>query len=305
MNSCFVWTDNELHQVSPSRSLSLLCHSLHYGNLVFEGIRFYSVGNEPHVFRLQEHLDRFYESANELRMNIQIQKKDLYDLCLDVIKKSSIKEGYLRPVAYLTDGLSGLGSDDVETNVSVIIWDWQNDTNSALETKSKRLLISTFIRLSKSHGIPHVKCSGNYLLSRMALLEAKSEQLDDAVLLDENGYITEGTAQNIFFVVGGNLYTPTTENCLDGITRNTLIDLAKQVGIKVIEEKLRLETLEASDEVFMTSTASEITPIVEIKVGPNKTHKFKVGKVTELLNSEFKRVVSSSDDKHMEWMTKV
>lgn len=305
MNSCFIWTNNELNQVTPSNSLSLLCHSLHYGNMIFEGIRFYRVGNETLIFRLDEHLDRFYESADELKMNIHIQKKELYELCLEVIKKSSIREGYLRPVAYFTDGLSGLGSEDVETNISVIIWDWQNDTNSALEAKSKRLLVSTYKRLSKTHGIPHVKCSGNYLLSRMALMEAKSNDVDDAILLDEEGYITEGTAQNIFFVVDGGLYTPSTDNCLDGITRRTVIDIAKQAGLTVTEDKLRVEILKTADEIFTTSTASEITPIVEIKAGPNEIYNFTVGKVTDLLNSEFKRVVSSGEHNHMEWITKV
>lgn len=306
MSNYYIWNKNKLNAMEPNDSLTHMNHSLHYGNLIFEGIRFYYTQKGIIVFRLKDHIDRFFNSANILNMEIGINKKNLIDLCLKVIVDSGFKEGYLRPIAFFNNGLSGLNSNEISTDYAIIAWKWVNDINLTLDLKSKKLLLSNFIKLSNKHGVPQAKCSGNYLLSRMALIDSQKNDMDDAILLDESGYISEGTAQNIFFVKNNVIYTPSINNCLSGITRDTVINIAKNKGFSIVEDSLEIDILNEVNEVFTTSTASEITPIYQIyNKLHNKTFDFHVGGVTRMIDSDFKEIISFKNEKNLNWITLV
>ncbi|WFE24986.1 branched-chain amino acid transaminase [Solwaraspora sp. WMMD791] len=284
-----VWLDGRLWDASKV-GLSLWNHSLHYGFGVFEGLRVYARPDGPHVFRLADHVRRLYRSAEHIGLEIPFDPETVTAAHAQVLAANGITEGYLRPIAYLGDGLAGLTDTGVPVHLAVLAWPWRPP---ATQPTGISLTVSP-IRKPSGEAFPlQAKATGSYLASKIAYLRARRLGFDDAVLLDAHGMVSETTAQNLFAVVDGRLLTPPAESCLPGITRATVIDLARHAGITVAAEELPPGRLGDADEVFLTSTAGEVRPVGRIDdhvLGDEG----RPGPVTRLLATAYRELVTGS-----------
>jgi branched-chain amino acid aminotransferase len=259
------WADAKIHVAS---------HGLHYGSGVFEGIRAYETPRGTAVFRLRDHLQRFHDSARLLYMDLPFTKEELSTACLELIGANGLPECYLRPIAFYGYGELGVSARDNPIDVAIISWPWGAYLGEQAIKAGIRVKISTWQRVGPNV-IPHVsKATGIYLNSMLAVMEANRSGYDEAILLTSDGFVADGSGENVFVVKDGTIFTPDlSTSILPGITRDTMIQIAQDLGYTVIEKNLIRTDLYLADEVFMTGTAAEITPInsiddVEIGVGP-------------------------------------
>lgn len=285
-----VWLDGELRPATDV-GLSLWNHSLHYGFGVFEGLRVYACPDGPRVFRLTDHVRRLYRSAEHIGLEIPFDAETVTAAHSRVLAANGVTEGYLRPIAYLGDGLAGLTDTGVAVHLAVLAWPWRPPPT---QPTGIDVTVSN-IRKPAGDAFPlQAKATGAYLASKIAHIRARRLGYDDAVLLDARGMVSETTAQNLFAVFGGRLVTPTAESCLPGITRAAVIELAERAGIAVTVEDLPPDRLSSADEIFLTSTAGEVRPVgrldtrvlgVEGRPGP----------VTRLLAAAYRDLVTGAD----------
>ncbi len=296
----YVWINGKFKEYSKTR-LPLLTHALHYGTAIFEGIRAYETNNGLAVFRIQDHFKRFVDGAKSYGFELDYSEDELVDATLRLLKKNKSKSCYIRPLIYVSTEGIGLDIVGAEFTTMIISLPFGKYFGNKFKT-GIRCKVSSYRRMNKDFLSPHVKASANYLTSALAKKEARLCGFDEAIMLNHEGKVAEGSGENIFVVRDNILYTPPdNEDILRGITRSSIIDLAFDLGYGVMEKPLYKEDLFTADEVFLTGTAAEVTPVIEVdgkKIGTGKP-----GKVTKKLQKEFMSIVSGKNKAHMDWLT--
>ncbi|KLT72657.1 branched-chain amino acid aminotransferase [Neisseria arctica] len=242
----------------------VLTHTLHYGMGVFEGVRAYETAEGPAIFRLQEHTDRLFNSAKITGMQLPFSKEEINQAHIDVVKANGLSSCYFRPMAFYGSAKLGIAPKEDDVQVIVAAWAWGAYLGEEGLKRGIRCKISSFTRHHPNITMIKAKANGNYMNSIMANTEAQQGGYDEAILLDAQGYVAEGSGENIFVVKDNVLYTPALDVALDGITRRTVITIAKEIGLEVVEKRITRDELYIADEVFFTGTAAEVTPIREI-----------------------------------------
>lgn len=299
------WRDGALLPWKEDGHTSLLTHTLHYGVGAFEGIRAYQrADGQTYVFRLREHIERLYDSCRLVMMDPRVTLEQTMDGCVEVLRANAMAEGYIRPVCFLGDGAMGILPVQNPVVTFIVAWSWGAYLGKDGLEKGIRCKISAYARHHINVAFAKGKLVGQYINSVLAKQEAKLSGFDEALLLDVNGYVSEGTGENIFIVKNGCITTPPLSgSILAGITRATVIALAAEEGIPLAEAPITRDLLFLADEVFLTGTAAEITPVREIdhrKIGAGSR-----GPITERLQQRFFDIVKGTDDSHPEWLTRV
>ncbi|MEC9252515.1 MAG: branched-chain amino acid transaminase [Pseudomonadota bacterium] len=284
------WRDAKVH---------VLTHTLHYGVGVFEGVRAYDTSRGPCIFRLHDHTRRLFDSAQILRLDIPFSESDLNAAQKDVFAFNDLDEGYLRPVAYLGSEAMGLRADGLTVNVAIACWPWPDYMDPQSRELGITVRTSSYTRHHVNITMCKAKANGNYINSIMALREAIDSGCDEALLLDNEGYVAEGSGENFFLVKNGVIHTPELTSCLPGITRDTVLVFAQELNIPVIERRITRDEVYIADEAFFTGTAAEVLPIRELDgrvIGDGKP-----GSVTLRLQSLYFDQVRGKRDAHPDW----
>ena len=297
-----IWYDGEL---VPWRDATthVLTHTLHYGMGVFEGVRAYNTPQGTAIFRLEAHTDRLFDSAHIMNMKMPFTKAELNEATRAAVRENNLESAYIRPMVFYGSEAMGLRATGLKVRVIVAAWHWGAYMgDEALKTGIK-VRTSSFTRHHVNISMTRAKANGNYINSMLALQEAVSGGADEAMLLDTEGYVAEGSGENIFLVRNGVVYTPEVTSCLNGITRNTILTLAAELGIQVIEKRITRDEVYIADEAFFTGTAAEVTPIREVdgrQIGIGSR-----GPVTEKLQKAYFDLVTGQTSAHPEWRTLV
>ena len=297
-----IWFDGEMVDWREAR-IHVLTHTLHYGMGVFEGLRAYKAEKGTAIFRLDAHTDRLFESANIMNMTIPFDKDTLNQAQLAAVRDNNLESAYVRPMCFYGSEGMGLRADNLKVHVMVAAWEWGAYLGQEALENGIRIRKSTFVKNDSHPSMYLAKANGNYINSMLALDEALSKGYDEALLLDSKGNVAEGSGENIFMVKDGVLYTPTLVASLNGITRNTIITLAKEQGYEVVETTMKIEQLYDADEVFFTGSAAEVTPIREID--DNTIGNGSRGPVTEKLQTMYFDLVHGRLDIHPDWLNYV
>jgi branched-chain amino acid aminotransferase len=297
-----IWMDGKLVDWD-NANVHVMTHTLHYGLGVFEGIRCYETPKGPAVFRLDEHVDRLFASAHIFLLEIPYSKDEIKEAILRTIKVNRMKSCYIRPLVYIGYGAMGLYPKDNPVRVSIAVWSWGTYLGEKGLEEGIRIKTSSFIRNHVNANMTRAKVCGYYVNSQLAKKEAISCGYDEALLLDTEGYVSEGSGENVFIVRGGVLKTTPLTSILEGITRNSIIKIAGDAGIKTLEERFTRDELYIADEAFFTGTAAEVTPIRESD--GRAVGKGKPGKITKKLQSIFFDIVKGENKKYKAWLTKV
>jgi branched-chain amino acid aminotransferase len=297
-----IWLDGALVPWEEAR-VHILTHSLHYGYGAFEGIRAYQrAEGRSAVFRLRDHVERLFDSAKLLLMQLPFTREQVMQGSLDLLRANKLTEGYLRPIAFVGEGAMGIYVPNNPIRISIVAWKWGAYLGHEGLAEGIRAKISSFARNHVNIALNKAKMMGQYTNSILAKREAKLGGYDEAILLDAQGYVSEGSGENIFMVRKGTLVTPPlSASILAGITRDTILTLAREEGIPVVEDRITRDELWLADEAFFTGTAAEVTPIREIDnrmIGEGKP-----GPLTKRLQARFFDVVKGSDATHPEWLT--
>ncbi|HVW24827.1 MAG TPA: branched-chain amino acid transaminase [Polyangiaceae bacterium] len=299
------WEDGQLRDWATAGTVSLLTHTLHYGLGAFEGIRAYRRrSGDTVVFRLHEHVARLFDSCRLALIQPKVSPAQVEAGCCEVLRANGMAEGYIRPLVILGAGSMGLLPKDNPPRTYVMAWTWGAYLGVDGLEKGIRCKVSSFARHAVNAGLPRGKIIGPYVNSTLAKLEATLAGYDEALLLDANGYVSEGSGENLFVVKDGRISTPPlSSSILAGITRATVMTLAREEGIVVVEEQITRDAVFLADEVFLTGTAAEITPVREVDnraIGEGRA-----GPVTKTLQRRFFDIVRGADDSHPEWLTRV
>ncbi len=295
-----IWLDGEMVPWREAKT-HVLTHTLHYGMGVFEGVRAYKTDKGPAIFRLQDHTDRLFRSAHILQMKIPFDKETINQAQLDSVAQNNLDSAYLRPMCFYGSEGMGLRADNLKVHVMVAAWHWGAYLGADGLEKGIRIRTSSFTRHHVNITMCKAKANGNYMNSMLALQEAISGGYDEAMLLDNEGYVTEGSGENIFLIRDGVIYTPDLTSALDGITRNTIFQFAEELGIEVREKRITRDEVYIADEAFFTGTAAEVTPIREVDnrmIGEGKR-----GPITEQLQTMYFDQVHGRRDDHPEWLS--
>lgn len=296
----FIWFDGELVKWKDAK-IHVVSHVIHYGTGVFEGIRAYKTDKGSAIFRLKEHLKRFYYSAKVYRMNIPYNLDELVEACKLVVRENGLNNAYIRPIALKDCADMSLNAKDYPVRVAIAAWHWKTYLGEAY-IKGCRCKVSSWRRIPPFSLPVAAKACGHYLNSQIARMEADVDGYDEAIMLDYRGFISEGSGENIFLVKNGELFTPPVHaSILVGVTRDTLIKISKDSGYRVYERDLTLSELYFADEAFFAGTAAEVTPIVEvngIKIGDGRP-----GKITKKLQKMYEDAVRGRIGKYIQWLT--
>jgi branched-chain amino acid aminotransferase len=300
-----IWKDGELVGWKEGGATSLLTHTLHYGVGAFEGIRAYKrAGGETAIFRLKEHVERLFDSCRLVLMKPRVNAEQVYKGSIDTLRANKYDEAYLRPLVVIGEGAMGVLAPNNPIYTYIIAWKWGAYLGAEGLAKGIRCKISSFSRHHINVSFAKGKLVGQYINSVVAKHEAKLSGFDEAILTDVNGYVSEGSGENIFIVKKGVITTPPlSSSILAGITRDTVITLAREQGMPVREDRITRDELYLADEVFLTGTAAEITPVREVDhrtIGTGKP-----GELTLTLQQRYFDVVKGRDDSHPEWLTRV
>jgi branched-chain amino acid aminotransferase len=295
-----IWLDGRFVDWEDAR-VHVLTHTLHYGLGVFEGIRCYrTTDGRSAVFRLADHVRRLYDSARINLLEIPYPRETLEETCLETLRRNDLAEGYLRPLIFLGDGAMGLDPADNPVRVAVIAWAWGKYLGEEGLQRGIRAKVSTFCRHHVNAKMTKGKTCGDYVNSILAKREALLDGYDEAIMLDTQGLVSEASGENIFVVRDGVLYTPSLHTVLQGVTRSTVIELASDKGVRVEERILTRDDLYVADEIFLTGTAAEVTPIREVDrrtIGNGER-----GPLTATLQSAFFDVVTGRERKYERWL---
>jgi branched-chain amino acid aminotransferase len=294
----YIWMDGKFKKWKDA-TIHLITHTFHYGAGAFEGVRFYDTPKGTAVFRLADHTKRLFYSAKAVGIEMPYTQKQINEVIVTLLKKNRVKSGYIRPITWYGEGHMGVNPMGAPINVAIASWPW----GAYLAHNSIKMKTSSFIRIHPKSTVSDAKINGHYANSIQAILEAKKAGCDEALFLDYIGNVAEGAAENIFMVKKGVLITPPKGSILPGITRDSIMKLAKDLGYKVVEKTFKLKDLYGADEVFLTGTAAEVVPVIEID--KKKIGKSKVGPVTKALNKAFMDVVAGKNTKYQKWLTYV
>jgi branched-chain amino acid aminotransferase len=299
-----IWMEGELIAWDDAK-LHLLTHTMHYGLGAFEGIRAYKRANgTTTIFRLEEHIRRLFDSCKLMMLTPRFDRAQVSAACVALLKDNQMDEAYLRPIVWVGDGAMGVYAPDNPVRTGVIAWKWGAYLGAGAVEKGIRVKVSSWARHHIHVSLAKGKIIGQYTNSIMAKREAKMAGYDEAVLMDVQGYVSEGSGENLFLVKRGKLITPPlSASILEGVTRDTVLTLAREEGLTVSEEMITRDQLYLADEVFFTGTAAEVTPIREVdnrSIGEGT-----VGPITKRLQQRYFEVVKGSDESHPEWLTRV
>ena len=294
-----IWFDGEMIDWQDANT-HLLTHTLHYGLGVFEGVRAYDTHKGPSIFRLLDHTDRLFKSAATVNMEIPYSKDIINKAHVDVVIENMLQEGYIRPMCFYGSEGMGLRADNLKVHTMVAAWEWPSYMEPEARENGIKVKLSSYKR-QVGNPVSNAKVNGNYVHSIVALNEALEGGFDEALMLDAEGFVAEGSGENFFIVKDDIVYSPKLDACLDGITRRTIISLADELGINFVEKKLTVEDVLEADESFFSGTAAEVVPINSldnkaIGSGPR-------GPVTELLQRTYFEQVRGNRDSNLTWHT--
>ena len=297
-----IWFDGKLVDWRDAK-IHVLTHSLHYGMAVFEGVRAYKTPQGTSVFRLTEHTRRFFNSAKIFQMALPFSFEQILEAQKEVVRANKLESCYLRPIAWIGSEKLGVSARDNTIHVSISAWPWGAYLGEDGITKGIRVKTSSFTRHHVNISLVRAKASGYYINSILANQEVTTNGYDEALLLDTEGYVSEGAGENVFIVRNNTLYTPDLASCLDGITRDSVLTMARDLGYSVVEKRITRDEMYCADEAFFTGTAAEITPIRELDdrvIGEGSR-----GPVTEKLQSLFFDVVAGKAPAYQSWLSPV
>lgn len=297
-----IWKDGKLVDWRDA-NLHMLTHSLHYGMAVFEGVRAYKTIDGTAIFRLREHTQRLFNSAKIFQMAIPFDMETLIEAQKEVVRANQLESCYLRPLVWIGSEKMGVSARGNTIHVGIAAWPWGAYLGEEGLKRGIRVKTSSFTRHHVNVSMVRAKASGYYINSILANQEVTAEGYDEALLLDTDGYVSEGAGENVFLIRNGKLYTPDLASCLDGITRDAVLTMAGDLGIEVIEKRITRDELYCADEAFFTGTAAEVTPIRELdnrQIGIGSR-----GPVTEKLQSLFFDVVAGKAPQYQHWLTRV
>lgn len=298
----FIWMDGKLVPWRDA-NIHVLTHSLHYGMAVFEGVRAYKTEAGPAIFRLKEHTKRFFNSAKIFQMNMPFSEDEITKAQLEVVRSNNLSSCYLRPIAWIGSEKLGISARSNTIHVAIAAWEWGAYLGEDGLNKGIRVKTSSYTRHHVNVSLVRAKASGYYINSILANQEVTAHGYDEALLLDTDGYVSEGSGENVFIVRNGILFTPDLASCLDGITRDAIITIAKDLGIEVREKRITRDEMYCADEAFFTGTAAEVTPIRELDdriIGSGSR-----GPVTEKIQKVFFDTVAGKNDTYRPWLTLV
>ena len=298
----FIWMDGELVPWRDAK-VHVLTHTLHYGMGVFEGVRAYDTSDGAAVFRLQDHTRRLFDSAKIMMMEIPFDEDTVNQAQLDVLHANKLGSAYIRPMAFLGSEGMGLRADGLSVHLSISAWEWGAYLGAENLVRGIRIKTSSFTRHHVNISMCKAKANGQYINSMLALREALIDGYDEALLLDNEGYVAEGSGENFFIVRDGVIYTPDLTSALEGITRKTIMALATDLGLELRERRITRDEVYICDEAFFSGTAAEVTPIRELDNRPIGNGGR--GPITEKLQSLYFDTVAGRNNKHADWLTTV
>ena len=297
-----IWFDGEMVPWRDAR-VHVLTHTLHYGMGVFEGVRAYEADQGTAIFRLQEHTNRLFDSAHIMNMKIPFTKEEINAATRAAVRENNLPSAYIRPMVFLGSEGMGLRATGLRVHVIVAAWSWGAYMGKEALEVGIKVRTSSYTRHHVNISMTRAKANGHYINSMLALQEALSAGAEEALLLDPEGYVAEGSGENVFLVKDGVLYTPELTACLNGITRNTVFALARDLGIPVVEKRITRDEVYIADDAFFTGTAAEVTPIRELDgriIGAGRR-----GPVTTKLQQLYFDTVIGRNPQHLEWLTPV
>ncbi len=297
-----IWYDGKMVNWRDATT-HVLTHTLHYGMGVFEGVRAYKTDKGTAIFRLQEHTDRLFNSAHILQMKMPFSKQEIADAMCAAVRENKLESAYIRPMAFYGAEAMGIAAKTLSTHVIAAAWSWGAYMGDEALTNGIRVKTSSFSRHHVNITMCKAKANGNYMNSILAHQEAAQDGYDEALLLDVDGFVAEGSGENVFLVRKGKLITPDLTSALEGITRDTIVQLAGELGIEVIEKRITRDEVYTADEAFFTGTAAEVTPIRELdnrNIGSGTR-----GPITEKLQTLYFDVVKGKSARHAHWLTLV
>jgi branched-chain amino acid aminotransferase len=297
-----IWYDGKMVNWRDATT-HVLTHTLHYGMGVFEGVRAYKTDKGTAIFRLQEHTDRLFRSAHILQMKMPFTKEEMMEAQKAAVRENNLESAYMRPMAFYGAEAMGISAKTLSTHVIVAAWKWGAYMGQEALDNGIRVKTSSFSRHHVNITMCKAKANGNYMNSILAHQEAAQDGYEEALLLDVDGFVAEGSGENIFIVRNGKLYTPDLTSALEGITRDTIVQLAAEIGLTVIEKRITRDEVYGADEAFFTGTAAEVTPIRELDrraIGAGTA-----GPITKQLQKMYFDAVTGKSAKHADWLTLV
>lgn len=297
-----IWMDGKLVDWR-SANVHVLTHSLHYGMAVFEGVRAYKTPEGTAIFRLQEHTRRLLNSAKIFQMKVGYDAQTLMDAQCEVVRANKLESCYLRPIIWVGSEKLGISARENSIHTAIAAWSWGAYLGEEALAQGIRVKTSSFTRHHVNVSLVRAKASGYYINSILANQEATAQGYDEALLLDTEGYVSEGSGENVFIVHDGTIYTPDLASCLDGITRNSVLQIATDLGIPVREKRITRDEMYCADEAFFSGTAAEITPIRSLddrEIGSGAR-----GPITQKIQETFFAAVAGKDPKYRHWLTLV
>ncbi len=298
-----IWLDGEMVPWREAK-VHVLTHTLHYGLGVFEGVRAYQTPDRGAcIFRLAEHTERLFNSAKILSMAMPFDRETLNEAQRAVVRENGLDEAYLRPMCFYGSEGMGLRADSLKTHVMVAAWEWPSYMDPEAASRGIKVRTSSYTRHHVNITMCKAKANGNYINSMLALREALDCGAEEALLLDNEGYVAEGSGENVFIVRRGKIHTPELTSCLDGITRGTVFALAEELGLEIIERRITRDEVYVADEAFFTGTAAEVVPIRELdgrEIGSGRR-----GPITEQLQSMYFDAVRGRRPQNADWLTPV
>lgn len=295
-----IWFDGEMVPWRDAK-VHVLTHTLHYGMGVFEGVRAYETDKGPAIFKMREHTDRLFRSAHIMRMVMPYDKETINEAQKAVVKANNLHEAYLRPMVFYGSEGMGLRADNLKAHVIVAAWSWPSYMSPEAKEKGIKVRTSSYTRHHVNISMCKAKANGHYINSMLALREALDSGCEEALLLDNEGYVAEGSGENIFIVRDGVMYTPELTSCLDGITRKTIFSFAEELGVQVREKRITRDEVYVADEAFFTGTAAEVLPIRELdgrKIGTGVR-----GALTEKFQTMYFDAVKGRRPQNQSWLS--
>ena len=297
-----IWMDGDLLEWSDAK-IHVLTHTLHYGTGVFEGVRAYQTSAGPAIFRLNDHTKRLFNSADLIGMSIPYSPEELNDAQANIVRENKLNNAYIRPMCFYGSEGMGLRADNLKVHVCIAAWDWGSYLGDDKITNGIKVKVTDFPKRCEKSMLHKAKASGNYLYSMLALKDALNSGFDEALILDVDNNVNEGSGENFFMVKDDILYTPRDHTVLNGITRQTIIDISKDLDLEVLEKDISVDDVKVADEAFFTGTAAEVTPVVQVdqsKIGDGMT-----GKITKKVQKEYFDLIRGKNTKYDHWLTRV
>ena len=297
-----IWMDGNLVEWSDAR-IHVLTHTLHYGTGVFEGVRAYETSKGPAIFRLEDHTNRLFESAELIGMKIPFQASVLNDAQSKVVALNELNNAYIRPMCFYGSEGMGLRADNLKVHAIVAAWDWGSYLGDDKILNGIKVKVTDFPKRCDKSMIHKAKATGNYLYSMLALKDALNSGFDEALILDIDNNVNEGSGENFFMIIDNTFYTPKDGTVLNGITRQTIMEIASDLNYKVEEKDISVEDVKSCDEAFFTGTAAEVTPIIQ--VDDKKINNGKPGKITKQIQTIYFDLIRGKIEKYNNWLTHV